>query len=139
MRTGNSHVLLADLLVIVTAPLVALAVRVENPGEFVRCLQAALVLSCLRLVWYLLVFYFAGLYNRYWRYASVNEIMTLASTHNGNVAEMRDLLRKIVPQIQPRPEADCSSLNDLVSCSRVRATSAQKRTSPGEYLQGCSE
>jgi FlaA1/EpsC-like NDP-sugar epimerase len=126
IRTGNSHILLADLLVIVTAPLVALAVRVENPGEFVRYLQAALVLSCLRLIWYLLVFCFAGLYNRYWRYAAVDEIMTLASIHHGIVAEMQYLLRKIVPQIQPRSQADCSSLKDLASCSRVRATWAQK-------------
>ncbi len=79
LRTGNHHLLLADLLVIVTAPFVALALRVENPGEFVLYLHATLVLSCLRLIWYLLIFHFAGLYNRYWRYASVDEIMALAS------------------------------------------------------------
>ena len=79
LRTGNKHLLLADLFVILAAPLLALALRVENPGEFALYLRAALVLSCLRLVWYLLVFYFAGLYSRYWRYASVDEIIALVS------------------------------------------------------------
>jgi FlaA1/EpsC-like NDP-sugar epimerase len=78
-RTGNRHLLLADIVVILAAPLLALALRVENPGEFALYLRAALALSCLRLVWYLLVFYFSGLYNRYWRYASVDEIIALAS------------------------------------------------------------
>jgi len=58
---------------------VALALRAENSAEFSFFLRSTLVLSCLRLVWYLLIFYFAGLYNRYWRYASVDEIMALAS------------------------------------------------------------
>ena len=79
LRTGNRRLLLADLLVIVTAPLVALALRAENPGEFVLYLHPALVLSCARLIWYVLIFYFAGLYTRYWRYASVDEVMALAS------------------------------------------------------------
>jgi FlaA1/EpsC-like NDP-sugar epimerase len=79
LRTGNSHLLLADLLVIGIAPVVALALRAENSGEFVLYLHPALVLSCARLIWYGLIFYFAGLYNRYWRYASVDEIMALAS------------------------------------------------------------
>jgi FlaA1/EpsC-like NDP-sugar epimerase len=79
LRTGNKHLLLADVFVVLVAPLLALAMRVENPGEFALYLRAALVLSCLRLVWYLLVFYFAGLYSRYWRYASVDEIIALIS------------------------------------------------------------
>lgn len=79
LHTGNLRLLLADLLVIAAAPLVALALRVENPGEFVLYLHAALVLSCARLIWYVLIFYIAGLYNRYWRYAGMDEIMALAS------------------------------------------------------------
>jgi FlaA1/EpsC-like NDP-sugar epimerase len=78
-RTGNRHLLLADIVVILAAPLLALALRAENTGEFALYLRAALTLACLRLVWYLLVFYFSGLYNRYWRYASVDEIIALAS------------------------------------------------------------
>ncbi len=79
LRMGNRHLLLADFLVIMAAPFVALALRVEHPGEFVLYLHAALVLSCASLIWYLLIFYSAGLYNRYWRYASVDEILVLVS------------------------------------------------------------
>ena len=79
LRTGNRHLLLADILVIIAAPVAALALRVENPEEFALFLRATLALSCLRLAWYLPSFYFSGLYTRYWRYASVDEIISLAS------------------------------------------------------------
>jgi FlaA1/EpsC-like NDP-sugar epimerase len=79
LRTGNRHLLYADILVILSAPVLALALRVENPDEFALYIRSALVLSCLRLLWYLLVYYFSGLYTRYWRYASVDEVISLAS------------------------------------------------------------
>jgi FlaA1/EpsC-like NDP-sugar epimerase len=79
LRTGNRHLLFADILVILSAPVLALALRVENPDEFALYIPPALVLSCLRLLWYLPVFYFSGLYTRYWRYASVDEVISLAS------------------------------------------------------------
>ena len=79
LRVGNIHLLAIDVVVIVLSPVAALALRVENAAEFRLYLAPAFQLAALRLVWYLLIFHFSGIYARYWRYASVDEVVALAS------------------------------------------------------------
>ncbi|HUI08964.1 MAG TPA: nucleoside-diphosphate sugar epimerase/dehydratase [Bacteroidota bacterium] len=79
LRVGNIHLLAIDVVVILLSPVAALALRVENTGEFRLYLNTALSLAALRLTWYLLIFQLSGLYARYWRYASVDEVVALAS------------------------------------------------------------
>ena len=79
LRVGNVHLLAIDVIVIALSPVAALALRVENTGEFRLYISSAFFMSALRLVWYLLIFYTSGLYARYWRYASVDEVVALAS------------------------------------------------------------
>ncbi len=74
MRIRNRHLLAADLISVIAATLIAFAVRFEDalwPAENWRFVLPYLAATVpLRL----LVFYYAGLYRRLWRQASIGEL-----------------------------------------------------------------
>lgn len=73
----NRHLLLVDLVVLLLLPFVALALRLETldwPTSRIRILLFFLLVAlCIKL----LTFYYFGLYKRYWRYASLDDLTTV--------------------------------------------------------------
>jgi len=79
LRIRNRFVLFADFLLIIVSVLGSYALRLEFTEDFVRFyIQAALWLIGIALVIKPSVFYFFGMYQRLWIYASVNELKLIA-------------------------------------------------------------
>jgi FlaA1/EpsC-like NDP-sugar epimerase len=74
----NRFLLLADLVLIVTAALASFALRLDIGSAFVTYLPAAWMMVAIALVVKPPVFYLLGMYRRYWVYASVREIQVIA-------------------------------------------------------------
>jgi len=74
----NRYLLVADLIAVLLTPAGAYALRVDSEAwssaEYARGL---LVYTLMSAVIKLVIFYFAGLYRQYWRYASVDELYLL--------------------------------------------------------------
>jgi FlaA1/EpsC-like NDP-sugar epimerase len=76
LKLRNRHFFIADVLIIVLTPFLALLVR-DAPGLWVRYTQALIWFIGLALAIKLFVFQRFGLYNRYWRYASMDELLSI--------------------------------------------------------------
>lgn len=72
----NRHFLLFDILIVTLSPLIAYALRMDQKAMFPNREEIA-VLMISSLVLKLLIFQFVGLYKRYWRYASISELVTI--------------------------------------------------------------
>ena len=73
----NRYLLLLDVALLAVAPTLALVMRVDS-AEWVASYVPALVhFTLLALVVKLTIFFFFGLYRRYWRYASVDELVSI--------------------------------------------------------------
>jgi FlaA1/EpsC-like NDP-sugar epimerase len=70
----NRTLLLFDLLLIVTSVLASFALRLDLGPLFAFYLRSAWVMVAVALIVKPLVYYFFGLYRRYWVYASVREL-----------------------------------------------------------------
>lgn len=71
---GNRAVLLADLLLIIVAALGSFGLRTDLGSLFQVYLNQAYTLTLVALLIKPIIFYFFGLYNRLWVYASVQEL-----------------------------------------------------------------
>ena len=78
IRIRNRTILLGDLLLIVTAVLASYALRLELGQAFAFYLPTAWVMMAVALLVKPVVYYFFGLYRRYWAYASVRELRIIA-------------------------------------------------------------
>ena len=78
IRIRNRTILLGDLLLIVTAVLASYALRLELGEAFAFYLPTAWVMVAVALLVKPVVYYFFGLYRRYWVYASVRELRIIA-------------------------------------------------------------
>ncbi len=76
MIIKNRHLLLADVLLIAAAPILSFTIRLDTI-RFERYYFACLVLIVLALLIKPLIFYLFGLYRRLWRYASVDEALSI--------------------------------------------------------------
>ncbi|MEM4725041.1 MAG: polysaccharide biosynthesis protein, partial [Candidatus Hadarchaeum sp.] len=74
IRFTNRHFFFLDLVALAIIPSLALALRLDGFGELPRYSGALLVFTLLGVVIGLLIFWRAGLYRRYWRYASADEV-----------------------------------------------------------------
>jgi FlaA1/EpsC-like NDP-sugar epimerase len=74
----NRHLLLIDFLILSVTPVTALLLRVGEVGEIVIFAEPLAVYTVLTLLIKLAVFGGLKFYDRYWRYASVDEIIVLA-------------------------------------------------------------
>ncbi len=81
----NRHVFGFDLLLFFLIPSIALLLRVDTVALAGTYLLPIAIYTGISIVWKLLVFFPAGMYNRYWRYASVDELGTVIVA---NVASM---------------------------------------------------
>jgi FlaA1/EpsC-like NDP-sugar epimerase len=78
-RLRNRHFFLLDALLFLSLPTLALALRLDRfpPPEdhYVALLAVTVLFAGVKLI----VFYLAGMYSRYWRYAGVDEMVQLVS------------------------------------------------------------
>jgi len=74
----NRFLLLADLVLIVTAVVASFALRLDIGPAFVSYLPQAWLMIVVALLIKPTVFYLLGMYRRYWVYASVREIQVIA-------------------------------------------------------------
>jgi FlaA1/EpsC-like NDP-sugar epimerase len=70
----NRHFFVLDFIALCCTPFIALFLRLENFSLIKDYLPALLTYTSIALVLRLVVFHYSGLYNRYWRYASVYEL-----------------------------------------------------------------
>ena len=83
LSVRNRHLISFDVLAVVIGPILALVIRLEHSEEIALYLRSSLLWGCISLLWVLPIFWASGLYSRYWRYASVDEVTALA---NGTIA-----------------------------------------------------
>lgn len=70
----NRHFLMLDLLALLVLPALALTLRLDGPSWWPRLIPALLFYILAALLVKLPIFINLGLYQRYWRYASVNDL-----------------------------------------------------------------
>ena len=73
----NRHVFGFDVLAFCFIPAAALVLRLDGVAEASQFLVPIALYTLLSFVWKLAIFYPMGLYNRYWLYASVDELATV--------------------------------------------------------------
>jgi FlaA1/EpsC-like NDP-sugar epimerase len=74
IKLRNRHFLLADLALFLVMPAVALAIRLDGWEALDRHGRSLLVATILFLAVKLLIYYSGGIYSRFWRYASIDEL-----------------------------------------------------------------
>lgn len=75
----NRHVFGFDVLAFAFIPAAALVLRLDGFGEAGRFIVPLAIYTAASYVWKLATFYPMGLYNRYWRYASVDELASVVT------------------------------------------------------------
>lgn len=121
----NRALLLADLCLIITSVLASFALRLDLGPLFVSFLPSAVTMVGLALMVKPLVYYFFGLYRRYWVYASTRELLLIAAaTAAGSVfvalLMMLVLLAGLLPPSFPRSVFGIDWLLSLFSVGGLR-------------------
>ena len=78
-RFRNRHLLLSDLILIILAAYLSFVLRLESP-DLKEHWRSFLLFTVLALICIPFIFWRAGIYARYWRYASVEELLLLAGS-----------------------------------------------------------
>lgn len=78
LKVRNRHLLIADILVALFTPTMALLVRVDAFEKLEHWAVPLLIYTFLALCWKLVIFYSFGLFSREWRYANVEEWLIVA-------------------------------------------------------------
>jgi FlaA1/EpsC-like NDP-sugar epimerase/lipopolysaccharide/colanic/teichoic acid biosynthesis glycosyltransferase len=76
LRLRNRHILLLDVLALSILPALALSLRLEGLDWWPEHGRALLLYTLVALTAKVSIFYALGLYNRYWCYAGVNDMVT---------------------------------------------------------------
>ena len=74
----NRHLLMLDAVMMSLSPAMAIVLRYENLSSLAMHSRALLLYTVVTLFLRIAVFQLFGLYSRYWRYASVDEMVTLS-------------------------------------------------------------
>ena len=82
----NRHFFTIDIMVFSLAPLLALAIRLDESFTLAPYLSGLMQATILFLAVKLLVFYTCGFYKRYWRYASIDELQQMTTLIVGAIA-----------------------------------------------------
>ncbi|MEG4320544.1 MULTISPECIES: polysaccharide biosynthesis protein [unclassified Microcoleus] len=78
LRLRNRHFLLIDTICLAIAPVLALAIRLDDSFTLAPYLYGLAVATVLFVAVKLTVFYSFGFYRRYWRYAGIDELAQIA-------------------------------------------------------------
>lgn len=104
----NRHFFAFDILALLVAPFLALGLRADDPAMLMRFFDATVTFALISCVVSLPVFYLFGLYSRFWRYASVDELgliivaVSTAALAAGFVFFVIPLFVRIAPPPIPR-------------------------------------
>lgn len=93
----NRHYFIIDLFVFMSLPLLALAIRLDGNINFAQHGVGLMALMVLFPAVKLGIFFFTGMYKRYWRYASVDELTHIAMV-SGAVVVVQTILFIILYQ-----------------------------------------
>ncbi|WP_341530187.1 nucleoside-diphosphate sugar epimerase/dehydratase [Nostoc sp. UHCC 0302] len=85
LKLGNKHLFIFDLIVFSITPLLALFLRLDGDLYLPVYILELGIITTLFLVVKLTVFWLCGFYRRYWRYASVDELIYIATLMLGAV------------------------------------------------------
>ncbi|MCX6071602.1 MAG: hypothetical protein NTU91_12230, partial [Chloroflexi bacterium] len=123
----NRFLLAADLVLIVTSVLASFALRLDLGPTFVYFMPQAWAMVGVALVVKPTVYYFFGLYRRYWVYASVRELRLIAvATTAAQVVValllMLAILTSLLPATFPRSVIFIDWLFSLFSVGGLRLT-----------------
>ena len=123
----NRFLLAGDLLLIVTSVLASFALRLDLGPTFVYFMPQAWLMIGLALLVKPTVYYFFGLYRRYWAYASVRELRLIAvATVAAEVVValmlMLAILTSLLPATFPRSVIFIDWLFSLFSVGGLRLT-----------------
>ncbi len=77
-RLRNRHFFLLDALILLFTPALALVIRLDTVDFPNQIRPGLLVFTFMGLIVYLVTFYFFGLYRRYWKYASIDDLVQFA-------------------------------------------------------------
>ena len=77
VKIRNRHFILIDLFSVAITPTLALTLRVLSPWEDNQFIIGLVIYTILSIIVKLPVFNFFNLYRRYWRYASINEMLSI--------------------------------------------------------------
>jgi FlaA1/EpsC-like NDP-sugar epimerase/EAL domain-containing protein (putative c-di-GMP-specific phosphodiesterase class I) len=78
LRLNNYHFLTIDALVFAIAPLMALALRLDDQFDFATYKSSIILVTIIFSIAKLSLFYSCGIYKRCWRYASIDELTQLS-------------------------------------------------------------
>ena len=73
----NRHLFLLDVVLLAVTPTLALVMRVDSAAWLASYAPALIRFTILALIIKLVIFFLFGLYRRYWRYASVDELVSI--------------------------------------------------------------
>lgn len=73
----NRHLFVLDIIFLALTPILALVLRLDAPGKVLQFLAPLGRYLLLSLLVKSVVFYASGLYRRYWRYASIEELVLI--------------------------------------------------------------
>ena len=72
----NRHFVLLDILLLSLTPTIALSLRLQIPWDS-QYTNPLIIYTILSLIVKIVVFYFAGIYRQFWRYASIDSMITI--------------------------------------------------------------
>lgn len=75
LAVRNRHLFVLDIIALLFIPALALTLRLDGFDWWPRIGQALIVFTLVALLVKLPIFYLLGLYNRFWRYAGVNDLV----------------------------------------------------------------
>jgi len=74
LKLRNRHFFLLDVLALLTIPALALSLRLDKLNWWPQHSLALIFFTVVSLLVNVTVFYYAGIYRRYWRYANISDI-----------------------------------------------------------------
>ncbi len=72
----NRHFVLLDILLLSLTPTIALSLRLQIPWD-TQYTNPLIIYTILSLIVKIVLFYFAGIYRQFWRYASIDSMITI--------------------------------------------------------------
>jgi hypothetical protein len=77
LELRNRHFLIIDIFFLTMIPAIAFTLRLDGLGWWMRASEAVLLFTLVSLLVKIPIFHRLGLYDRYWRYASINDLLVI--------------------------------------------------------------
>ncbi|HRV96457.1 MAG TPA: sugar transferase, partial [Anaerolineae bacterium] len=101
LKLRNRHFFVLDILLLLLLPALALTLRLDGMGRWAVSSQALIVYTITALVVKLTIFYRCRLYARYWRYASIHDLILVALAVSLSTVALTVLFIILHPLLMP--------------------------------------